>query len=26
MKKFNWEDAEYPCFGISDNRKIVCFS
>jgi len=26
MSNFNWEEAEYPCFGIADNGKIVCFS
>ena len=25
-KKFNWKEAEYPCFGISANNDVVCFS
>ena len=27
MKKFNWKEVEYPCFGIDlDETEIVCFS
>jgi len=26
MEKFTWEDAKYPCLGISINGEIVCFS
>ena len=24
-EEFNWETAEYPCFGIAD-EEVVCFS
>ena len=27
MKEFNWEEVEYPCFGINlDKTEIICFS
>lgn len=26
MKEFNWETAEYPCLGATDNGVVVCFS
>jgi len=26
MERFTWEDAEYPCLGISVDGEIVCFS
>jgi len=26
-KEFNWETAEYPCFGVADEvDEVVCFS
>jgi len=26
MKEFNWKEAEYPCFGITKDKDVVCFS
>ena len=26
MNEFNWETADYPCFGIGKSGVVVCFS
>jgi len=26
MGKFDWKKAKYPCFGITKQKDIVCFS